>query len=89
MVSSTNNGGKVETAMMTSQTVNGKTTTTTMQGDKVQTFNGPAPQMGPIMQPMQPMPWFGPGDGYGKRRALFGTDSAQKVDNAQQRWGRR
>jgi hypothetical protein len=85
MVSSTNNNGKVETAMLTSQTVNGKTTTTTVQGDKVQTVNGPMP----MMQPMQPMPWWGPGDGYGKRRALAGVDSAQKADSAQQRWGRR
>jgi hypothetical protein len=85
MVSSTNNGGKVETAMLTSQTVNGKTTTTTMQDGKVQSFNGPMPQM----PPMQPMPWWGPTDGYGKRRSLFGADSVQKADNAQQHWGRR
>jgi hypothetical protein len=90
MVSSTNNNGKVETAMLTSQTVNGKTTTTTMQGDKVQSFNGPMPNnMGPMMQPMQPMPWWGGNDGYGKRRALAGVDSTQKADSAQQRWGRR
>jgi hypothetical protein len=83
MVSSTNNNGNVETAMLTSQTVNGKTTTTTLQGDKVTTTNGPMPPL------MQPMPWWGPGDGYGKRRSLAGVDSAQKADSAQQRWGRR
>jgi hypothetical protein len=86
MVSSTNSNGNVETAMLTSQTVNGKTTTTALQGDKVTTTNGPMP---PLMQPLQPMPWWGPGDGYGRRRSLAGLDSAQKADNAQQRWGRR
>jgi hypothetical protein len=86
MVSSTNSNGNVETAMLTSQTVNGKTTTTTLQGDKVTTTNGPMP---PLMQPLQPMPWWGPGDGYGRRRSLAGLDSAQKADSAQQRWGRR
>lgn len=68
----------MQSTIMTSNTENGKTQTTVVQNGQMSQSNTP---IMPMMQPMQPMPWYGPAP-YGSnpnKRILLGAESTKSA----------